>query len=80
MNHARGKASLIIFLVSNSLVVVALLILLLRGDLVVRGMLVAFLGVVWLVLTKLISITKIANASNQGLKNNKSSDLREKRS
>ena len=81
MNHTRGKASLIIFLVSNSLVVAGLLILLLRGDLVVRGMLVAFLGIVWLVLAKLITITKIANASNQGLKNNKSSELRrEKRS
>jgi len=81
VNHTRGKASLIIFLVSNSLVVAGLLILLLRGDLVVRGMLVAFLGIVWLVLAKLITITKIANASNQGLKNNKSSELRrEKRS
>ena len=80
VNHTRGKASLFIFLVSNSLVVVGLLILLLRGDLVVRGVVVAFLGVVWLVLAKLISITKIANASNQGLKSNKSSELREKKS
>ena len=76
----RGKASLIIFLVSNSLVVAGLLIILLRGDLVVRGAVVAFLGVVWIVLAKLISITKIANASNQGLKKNKSAELREKRS
>ena len=76
MNHTRGKASLLIFLVSNSLVVASLLILLLSGSLVVRGIIVAFLGVVWLVLAKLISITKIANASNQGLQKHKSTELR----
>ena len=67
VNHKRGKASLLIFLVSNSLVVGGLFMLLLWGDLVVRGVVVASLGLVWLVLAKLISITKIANASNQGL-------------
>ena len=72
VNHKRGKASLLIFLVSNSLVVGGLFMLLLRGDLVVRGVVVASLGLVWLVLAKLISITKIANASNQGLQKNKS--------
>jgi len=75
VKHTRGKASLLIFLVSNSLVVAGLLLLLLRGDLVVRAIVVAFLGVVWLVLVKLISITKIANASNQGLQKQKSAEL-----
>ena len=37
VNHKRGKASLLIFLVSNSLVVGGLFMLLLRGDLVVRA-------------------------------------------
>ena len=78
VNHTRGKASLFIFLVSNSLVVASLFFLLLRGDMLVRGLVVAFLGIVWLVLAKLISITKIANASNQGLKNNKSTELKGK--
>ena len=79
VNHKRGKASLLIFLVSNSLVVGGLFMLLLRGDLVVRGVVVASLGLVWLVLAKLISITKIANASNQGLQNNKSETKGEKK-
>ena len=43
VNHKRGKASLLIFLVSNSLVVGGLIMLLLRGDLVVRGVVVASL-------------------------------------